>query len=617
MNARKRPAPEHISSTRAVKQQRTALLNANGESQSPGLILSSRWKQIYHDFKGLGWDTVRFFGGRVVSDPTSSASSSEETLIRSPTPEQSAIAQPTQTESLPTTPARVNSFAVSQTSLKPTNLHASSSFSLPSTPQFSFTPRKDISLSSSQSSEINFPTLFAYRSATPSSSTQNPYSSRRPRTKTLMGPPPNPTLAASQSFISLEKTLTSLKNTQHTTTTRNYQNRPHILNDRHKQDVKKVAEETREALFQTRKKRGFRSNRKDFDSLLDYQYLLQTSEAAKPRFSSPSMIDLRAHYQSDEERSRPRRDSDSTSHTQWLTRQLENALQNAQRVFTEPRPPRPWSPNLDDLKIRHRNKDERIEQRLRPKRAPLPSSLPAEDDAKVTALLKQSGHISSYAKEQVSDSDIVRLKPGSWLNDEVINFYGALILGRSDESKENNKENGVVNGVVNGKKNKLLNAHYFSTFFWQKLERDGYEKGRLAKWTKKIDLFSKDIVLIPVNHNNMHWTAAAINFRQKRIESYDSMMMDRSTVFKRLRAYLDAEHRNKKKTPFDFTGWENHTLPDTPQQENGHDCGVFTCQFLETLSRGEETFNFTQTDIPYLRRRMIWEIGNAKLRTEP
>jgi len=93
--------------------------------------------------------------------------------------------------------------------------------------------------------------------------------------------------------------------------------------------------------------------------------------------------------------------------------------------------------------------------------------------------------------------------------------------------------------------------------------------------------------------------------------------MDRSTVFKRLRAYLDAEHRNKKKTPFDFTGWENHTLPDTPQQENGHDCGVFTCQFLETLSRGEETFNFTQTDIPYLRRRMIWEIGNAKLRTEP
>jgi len=37
---------------------------------------------------------------------------------------------------------------------------------------------------------------------------------------------------------------------------------------------------------------------------------------------------------------------------------------------------------------------------------------------------------------------------------------------------------------------------------------------------------------------------------------------------------------------------------------------------METLSRGEEYFNFTQKDMPYLRRRMIWEIGNAKLRDE-
>lgn len=48
----------------------------------------------------------------------------------------------------------------------------------------------------------------------------------------------------------------------------------------------------------------------------------------------------------------------------------------------------------------------------------------------------------------------------------------------------------------------------------------------------KIDIFSKDVILIPVNHNNAHWTAAAINFRKKRIESYDSMGMERGQVFK-------------------------------------------------------------------------------------
>jgi hypothetical protein len=47
----------------------------------------------------------------------------------------------------------------------------------------------------------------------------------------------------------------------------------------------------------------------------------------------------------------------------------------------------------------------------------------------------------------------------------------------------------------------------------------------------QIDIFSKDMVLIPVNHNNAHWTAAAINFRRKRVESYDSMGMVKSIVF--------------------------------------------------------------------------------------
>ena len=160
------------------------------------------------------------------------------------------------------------------------------------------------------------------------------------------------------------------------------------------------------------------------------------------------------------------------------------------------------------------------------------------------------------------------------------------------------------------------------------------------------------MILIPINHNNSHWTAAAINFRKKRIQSYDSMGMARSEVhkvpitpfavrltshsLKALRKYLDDEHRNKKKKPFDFTGWEDWvdtvrwiergtghyltgpTHQGTPQQENGYDCGVFTCQFLHALSQGEEDdFGFTQVDMPYLRRRMIWEIGNAQLRDHP
>ncbi|KAJ6604444.1 cysteine proteinase [Mycena vulgaris] len=288
---------------------------------------------------------------------------------------------------------------------------------------------------------------------------------------------------------------------------------------------------------------------------------------------------------------------------------LRRAIEKAQATLNGPKPPQPLTPSINQLQFRYRAKDNELERRMRP--PPLPSDLPPDDEAKVTALLNKRGVISKYAREQVTDQDIVRLKPNKWLNDEVINFYGAMILGRSEASKENPVTNGK------SKVKKPLDVHYFSTFFWTKLEKEGYEKGRLAKWTKKIDIFAKDTILIPVNHSNIHWTGAAINFRQKRIESYDSMHDDRRRVFKLLRQYVDLEHRNKKKTPFDFTGWEDYTSDDTPMQENGFDCGVFTCQFLESLSRGEESFNFSQKDIPYLRRRMIWEIGNATLRTVP
>ena len=145
-------------------------------------------------------------------------------------------------------------------------------------------------------------------------------------------------------------------------------------------------------------------------------------------------------------------------------------------------------------------KDEEIERRLRPK-APLPPRLPFEDEAYVDAILTKRGVISKTGREQVADKDIARLRPNQWLNDEIINFYGQLILSRSESRKENSMpafSDGHINGLVNGLKGKgkavekkaPLDVHYFSTFFWSKLTGEGYDKGRLAKWTKKVIFYS-------------------------------------------------------------------------------------------------------------------------------
>lgn len=243
-----------------------------------------------------------------------------------------------------------------------------------------------------------------------------------------------------------------------------------------------------------------------------------------------------------------------------------------------PAPPKPFSPKADQLYSTRQRRNLDVSKSILQSRAKgLPTSLKPAEEAQVKAILSKQDVVSKCLREQVAAKDVKRLKPGDWLNDEIMNFWGAMILERSEAMKENSTAGATEVGDVNGMKingssdgnrsngvkgkeeGKILNVHYFSTFFFTKLVHPGYEKSRLAKWTKRVrlpyysfivmfltnqrmdcsllyctqfDIFSKDIVLIPVNHANSHWTAAAINFRKKRIESYDSMNMNRSEVFK-------------------------------------------------------------------------------------
>ena len=137
--------------------------------------------------------------------------------------------------------------------------------------------------------------------------------------------------------------------------------------------------------------------------------------------------------------------------------------------------PTVFTPLAEQRKLLDRIKDAAIEARLRG----FPDNLPPKEEKEVDAILRKRGVVAKFAREQVSDVDVARLSPGQWLNDEIINFYGSMILARSEANKENAQV--VSNGCGNGS----LDVHYFSTFFWAKLCKDGYELGRLAKWTKK------------------------------------------------------------------------------------------------------------------------------------
>lgn len=192
---------------------------------------------------------------------------------------------------------------------------------------------------------------------------------------------------------------------------------------------------------------------------------------------------------------------------------------------------------------------------------------------------------------QITRRDIKTLDGLNWLNDEVINFYMNLLMDRSE------------------KKDSYPRVYAFNTFFYSKLSKSGYHSVR--RWTKKVDLFSYDMLLVPI-HLGMHWCMAVVDFKTKCINYYDSMLHSNEWCLESLLEYLKAEHQDKKGSSYDTDVWKLQNKKNIPQQMNGSDCGMFACKFADYLSRRAK-IKFDQQHMPYFRRRMVYEIINAKL----
>ncbi|VDK53352.1 unnamed protein product [Anisakis simplex] len=192
---------------------------------------------------------------------------------------------------------------------------------------------------------------------------------------------------------------------------------------------------------------------------------------------------------------------------------------------------------------------------------------------------------------EISRRDLLTLRGLEWLNDEIINFYMNLICVRSQNDSS------------------LPKVFAFTSFFYPSLLNKGYQAVR--RWTRKVDVFSFDILLIPV-HLVAHWCLAVVDFVNKRIDYFDSMGGENRQCLAAVAKYLGEEMNDKKKSRFDLNGWKLVTRDDVPQQMNGSDCGMFACKFAEFASRRAQ-ISFSQEHMPYFRRRMVYEICRQKL----
>ncbi|CAA9994328.1 unnamed protein product, partial [Nesidiocoris tenuis] len=167
----------------------------------------------------------------------------------------------------------------------------------------------------------------------------------------------------------------------------------------------------------------------------------------------------------------------------------------------------------------------------------------------------------------ITREDLLTLRESNWLNDKIINFYMELIDQRSRQN------------------HKLPTTFSFNTFLYVSLKAGGYS--RVKNYTRKTDLFEKDIVFIPI-FKAAHWRLITIYIKLQKIEYLDSLGKDGTDILEDIKNYLTEEHNHKKGTPLDTTNWKFTQRTDIPLQQNNDDCGVFVCQYAKSLGSSEE-----------------------------
>ncbi|KAJ8762611.1 hypothetical protein K2173_008050 [Erythroxylum novogranatense] len=191
----------------------------------------------------------------------------------------------------------------------------------------------------------------------------------------------------------------------------------------------------------------------------------------------------------------------------------------------------------------------------------------------------------------ISKRDVDLLQPETFINDTIIDFYIKYLK----------------NQILAEDKNRF---HFFNSFFFRKLadldkDPSSASDGRAAflrvhKWTRKMDLFGKDYVFIPVNFN-LHWSLLVIchpgevasfkdeepgkSLRVPCILHMDSIKGTHAGLKTLVQSYLWEEWKERHKEMVeDFSSkfLNLRFVPlELPQQENMFDCGLFLLHYLE------------------------------------
>ncbi|KAI3803797.1 hypothetical protein L1987_31959 [Smallanthus sonchifolius] len=200
----------------------------------------------------------------------------------------------------------------------------------------------------------------------------------------------------------------------------------------------------------------------------------------------------------------------------------------------------------------------------------------------------------------ISKREFELLQPEKFINDTIVDFYIEYL-----------------------KKIKPADArvHFFNSFFFRKLadfdekqsrsidSKEAFQ--RVRKWTKKVNIFQKDYIFIPVNFR-LHWSliiichpGEVVNFTDDELAlspkvpcilHMDSIKGSHRGLEHCIKSYLWEEWKERNDDASEDISTKFMDLRflrlEVPQQENSYDCGLFMLHYMELfVKHASNNFN--------------------------
>jgi len=197
----------------------------------------------------------------------------------------------------------------------------------------------------------------------------------------------------------------------------------------------------------------------------------------------------------------------------------------------------------------------------------------------------------------IINSTILRLRPGIWLNDEIVNFCMSMLQERDMELVSRNPSR--------------TPSFFFNSYFISKLlDEGGYKYSNVKRWSTrfKINIFELSKVFFPVNISNNHWTMAMVDMKKKQVCYYDSFHAKGDKYLNGLMNYVVDEGLAKHNIVVDRSEWTFISANNSsPMQTNGCDCGVFSIMCADFLS-DDLPLSYHQSEMNTFRSKICADI---------